>query len=54
VALKKKRNGLELASVDLVDGEEALAAALNASLGQPDSVPKRERCSQIAAAPQAR
>ena len=40
LTLKKKRNGLELAWADLVDGEAALATALNASLGQLDSVPK--------------
>ena len=40
LTLKKKRNGLELAWADLIDGEAALATALNASLGQLDSVPK--------------
>ena len=40
LTLKKKRNGLELAWADLVDGEAALATALNASLGQLDTVPK--------------
>ena len=40
LTLKKKRNGLELAWTDLVDGEAALATALNASLGQLDTVPK--------------
>jgi hypothetical protein len=40
LTLKKKRNGLELAWADLVDGEAALATALNASLGQLGSVPK--------------
>lgn len=34
LTLKKKRNGLELAWVDLVSGEAALATALNASLGK--------------------
>jgi len=34
LTLKKKRNGLELAWVDLVSGEAALATALNASLGR--------------------
>ena len=52
LTLKKKRNGLELAWADLVDGEAALATALNASLGQLDLVPK-ESCSQIAAEPKA-
>jgi hypothetical protein len=42
LTLKKKRNGLELAWADLVDGEAALATALNASLGQLDSVPKED------------
>ena len=42
LTLKKKRNGVELAWVDLVDGDAALATALNASLGRletptPDS-----------------
>jgi hypothetical protein len=40
LTLKKKRNGLELAWADLVDGEAALATALNASVGQLDTVPK--------------
>lgn len=34
LTLKKKRNGLELKWADLVDGEAALATALNASLGR--------------------
>jgi hypothetical protein len=34
LTLKKKRNGVELAWVDLVDGDAALATALNASLGR--------------------
>ena len=42
LTLKKKRNGLELAWADLVDGEAALATALNASLGQLDAVPRKK------------
>jgi len=38
LTLKKKRNGLELKWSDLVDGEAALATALNASLGRLDPV----------------
>ena len=34
LTLKKKRNGLELNWSDLVEGEAALATALNASLGR--------------------
>jgi len=37
LTLKKKRNGLELKWADLVDGEAALATALNASLGRLDA-----------------
>jgi hypothetical protein len=37
LTLKKKRNGLELKWSDLVDGEAALATALNASLGRLDA-----------------
>jgi hypothetical protein len=37
LTLKKKRNGLELTWSDLVDGEAALATALNASLGRFDA-----------------
>lgn len=37
LTLKKKRNGLELNWSDLVDGEAALATALNASLGRLDA-----------------
>jgi hypothetical protein len=37
LTLKKKRNGLELTWSDLVDGEAALATALNASLGRLDA-----------------
>lgn len=37
LTLKKKRNGLELKWADLVDGEAALATALNASLGRLES-----------------
>lgn len=37
LTLKKKRNGVELAWADLVDGDAALATALNASLGRLES-----------------
>ena len=42
LTLKRKRHGVELAWADLVDGDAALATALNASLGRletpiPDS-----------------
>jgi hypothetical protein len=40
LTLKKKRNGLELVWADLIDGEAALATALNASLGQLSIAPK--------------
>jgi hypothetical protein len=39
LTLKKKRNGLELNWVDLVNGEAALATALNASLGKLGAIP---------------
>jgi hypothetical protein len=39
LTLKRKRSGLELNWADLVNGEAALATALNASLGQPGAIP---------------
>jgi hypothetical protein len=46
LTLKKKRNGLELAWADLVNGEAALATALNASLGQLSTAPKENDTSK--------
>jgi hypothetical protein len=39
LTMKGRRNGLELAWADLVSGEAALAAALNASLGAIGTAP---------------
>jgi hypothetical protein len=46
LTLKKKRNGLELKWADLVDGEAALATALNASLGRLESPIPDEKVAQ--------
>jgi hypothetical protein len=43
ITLKGKRRGQEIRWTDLIGGDAALAAALNASLGALDRQPRRDR-----------